>query len=459
MADPGIWSPKSTTVPNGQIKINNLAVPSGKTMKVDWTPLNVTSTNRAIKNLEYKIGDNNTVEFRYPTTANENGCRDGSNQCTTANSIQEVADDRLYVAGLGYTPQTTLLIKDSLQRKLSAQAESIDWKSAPPTNPDAPAEDDPDKPPASVPLESTNEEITKLTESIKSNPQEGTIRNRLANINVIYPENISETNQDTILFRLKEIVGRNFEGTAAKDKNFSFGSKGFSEEFGRVILPIQPSISDDNGVEWGRSTLDPLSAFAGRASLKIATSDQVTQEIANQLKLASTEFKENYSSFGAAINLYLAQEAVGAQGLLSRATGAILNPNLELLFNGPTLRSFNFTFRLSPRSKSEAKKVKDIIYFFKAGMAVRKANVGVFLKAPYVFTIKYCSGPSSQHKSLNKIKECALLGCNVDYAPDATYMTFNDEEKTMTSYQLTLRFSELDPIYNTDYADEHSIGY
>jgi hypothetical protein len=38
-------------------------------------------------------------------------------------------------------------------------------------------------------------------------------------------------------------------------------------------------------------------------------------------------------------------------------------------------------------------------------------------------------------------------------------MTFNDEEKTMTSYQLTLRFSELDPVYNTDYADSHSIGF
>jgi hypothetical protein len=41
-------------------------------------------------------------------------------------------------------------------------------------------------------------------------------------------------------------------------------------------------------------------------------------------------------------------------GLLSRASGAILNPNLELLFNGPQLRPFNFTFRLSPREEKEA---------------------------------------------------------------------------------------------------------
>jgi hypothetical protein len=42
-------------------------------------------------------------------------------------------------------------------------------------------------------------------------------------------------------------------------------------------------------------------------------------------------------------------------------------------------------------------------------------------------------------------------------------MTFNNEETgyPMTSYQMTLRFSELDPIYSSDYASfgEGEIGY
>ena len=32
-------------------------------------------------------------------------------------------------------------------------------------------------------------------------------------------------------------------------------------------------------------------------------------------------------------------------------------------------------------------------------------------------------------------------------------MTFDDDDRTMTSYQMTLRFSELDPIYESDYSD------
>ena len=91
-------------------------------------------------------------------------------------------------------------------------------------------------------------------------------------------------------------------------------------------------------------------------------------------------------------------------------------------------------------------------------MAVKKAASEVFLKAPNVFEIEYQSGEGNTHQSLNRIKTCALLGCDVDYTPDGSYMTFNDEQRTMTSYQLSLRFSELDPIYNTDYAG-HPIGY
>jgi hypothetical protein len=37
--------------------------------------------------------------------------------------------------------------------------------------------------------------------------------------------------------------------------------------------------------------------------------------------------------------------------LLSRTEGAILNPNLELLFEAPTLRPFTFTFKLASRSE------------------------------------------------------------------------------------------------------------
>ena len=51
----------------------------------------------------------------------------------------------------------------------------------------------------------------------------------------------------------------------------------------------------------------------------------------------------------------LAGMASGNQNLITRTTGAILNPNLDLLFQAPTLRPFNFNFSLSPRDPKKQK--------------------------------------------------------------------------------------------------------
>jgi hypothetical protein len=275
--------------------------------------------------------------------------------------------------------------------------------------------------------------------------------------------------QDRIKFSVRELKGRTDINVASANTAFNLGKRDLSDILGFVFLPIQPAINDSNGVDWGGTTLNPIQAYAASASLQAATSPGgITGGAAEALRQAAVAFSTGLQSsgYGKAISLYFAQEAVGAQNLLSRTSGAVLNPNLELLFNGPTLRSFSFTFRLSPRSRLEANAVKQIINFFKKGMAVKKANSEVFLKAPNVFEIEYQAGEGNIHRSLNRIKTCALLGCDVDYAPDGTYMTFNDEKRTMTSYQMTLRFSELDPIYNTDYAiggefkiEEGEIGF
>ena len=47
-----------------------------------------------------------------------------------------------------------------------------------------------------------------------------------------------------------------------------------------------------------------------------------------------------------ALGTYIAAQASGAQNLQQRATGAIMNPNMELLFKDPSLRPFNFTFKI-----------------------------------------------------------------------------------------------------------------
>ena len=44
--------------------------------------------------------------------------------------------------------------------------------------------------------------------------------------------------------------------------------------------------------------------------------------------------------------------------LLARTSGKILNPNTELLFSGPAIRNFTYSFRMTPRNPEETRTIK-----------------------------------------------------------------------------------------------------
>ena len=144
--------------------------------------------------------------------------------------------------------------------------------------------------------------------------------------------------------------------------------------------------------------------------------------------------------------------AAGAGNMLTRTTGAIANPNMELLFGGPSLRTFSFQFQLSPRSKKEAMQAIKIIRFFKQGMAPIRTKSMLFMKSPHTFKLSYRKSANEEQKYLNKFKECALGTFGVNYAPNGNYSTF--EDGVMTAYQISMTFRELNPIYNDDYGDD-----
>ena len=233
-------------------------------------------------------------------------------------------------------------------------------------------------------------------------------------------------------------------------------------EVSSVILPMQPNLSESHSVGWGGDSLDPFRALLANASfgaINAITEDNgskilaALKEVGSDVVTGASQFLADPGtrSFVAA---YFAGQAVGAN-VSGRQTGQVINPNMELLFSGPTLRTFNFNFRMTPRSDTEAEMVKKIIRSFKMNMAVQRSDSNLFLRSPNIFKLKYISGDGSdatqQHPFLNKFKPCAMTSFNVNYTPDGSYMTF--ENKSLTAYDMSLSFSELEPIYQDDYAE------
>ena len=276
-----------------------------------------------------------------------------------------------------------------------------------------------------------------------------------------YPEKMSLASQDHVIFTAFRYSPRDYTNVT-KENTFSSGDRKKTEVMGRCILPIQGGIQDLNTADWTNGSINPLQTLGVKAVINIADKD--VQSTATST-FGQAEFGEVFSTAtDDKMRKYLIQwaagKAVGINNLSSRLTGTIINNNLELLFNGPQLRPFSFTYSLSPRSKEEAKQVKGIIGFFKRAMAVQKQDL--FLKAPHVFEIKY-KAAGEDHNSIGKIKTCALTSLNTQYTPAGTYSTYDDQEKTMTRYEIQLQFTEIDPVYSEDYEEDgygtSKIGY
>lgn len=268
-----------------------------------------------------------------------------------------------------------------------------------------------------------------------------------------YPKDLGR-NQDYIMFTAVEYIppGLGETGTiAGQRQNPKRSSKG------TVTLPIQAQINDSNKADWALGEMNELYRKALDTSFKAVTGKLSTSTFSeNSL---DTDIQKSIEEFTDPSNrnlmlALLAQSVIPNVGNVQGRFGGILNPNVELLFAGPTLRPFSFSFRMSPRGKQEAKDVKSIIKFFKQNMAPKRQDGNLFLKSPNTFLIKY-QGLGEQ--GLNKIKECALIDCSVNYTPQGSYMTYGDG--TMVSYFMSLTFSEIEPVYDVDYKDNHPIGF
>ena len=244
------------------------------------------------------------------------------------------------------------------------------------------------------------------------------------------------------------------------------------ESIGTVVLPIPGGIRDQQNVSWNSETINAVELAAAQLALTMieknvsAGIDLLGAKVQAALETPDTK---------AAVATYLAGQAAGGKDIMARTTGAIMNPNMELLFNGPQMRNFSFSFLLAPRDDKEAKTVISIIRFFKQGMAPIRSKSRLFLKSPHTFRLAYKhrtslnkdefgnivgegqgqKKTSRDHPYLNKFKECALGSLGVDYAPNGNYSTY--EDGVMTAYRLTMNFREMSPIYNDDYKDANPL--
>jgi hypothetical protein len=403
-----------------------------------YLPIAPASSDPVAKKISYAVQNNGKITYQYD---------DGTGNKTQYNSIQQIANDGLK----GYTSASTTIIKGATQARLSQQVTA--YNAANPTTKIDPgrAQTNPATPTnGATPTTTVKDANSFNVASEYAAP--GNFEN------LVYPT----SSRSSISFDYIKFTPLVYGTRAIKDNAVSFSkTRSLVNAGGSVSLAIQSGITDSNGVGWNEQSANPIQLGAAGVSAQLQNGQtDVVERVISALQENSAN-KQVSSSVRSMLQLYFAGQAVNAN-IATKITGAIINPNLELLFNGPQLRPFTFNFKLSPRDQDESKEVKKILRFFKQNMAVRRGVKDLFLKSPNVFNIEYLYKKNTPHGGLNKFKSCALQNFSVDYTPEGSYATFYEDSGngSMVSYNISLTFMELEPIYSDDYpADKSIIGY
>ena len=265
-----------------------------------------------------------------------------------------------------------------------------------------------------------------------------------------------------------------------------------------IQLPIPPSIKDMNSVDFYGGTMSGAAAAAfspvinnllgqrgtDPSDLENATGGNVFQQlrrkagnifnstgkVSNELIREVRDALDN-KGFKRVTSAQAIAQAIGALGVnidvdqaITRSSGAVRNPNLELLFKGPALRNFSFTIRLTPRNTDESKRIRMIVRALKQHSAVKR-NPQLFsgtndigsnflLGTPDVFKLRYIKARTQKDiKGLNKFKTCALNSISVDYTGEVGRFAAYEEDSQPITTVMSLSFTELAPIYDADYAE------
>ena len=320
----------------------------------------------------------------------------------------------------------------------------------------------------------------------------GNLQDELFRRVVKYPEDLSPR-QDCFFIQAYEYkppyadaMGRQANDGAAVGLS---RSSPFKRKLGAGIkLPMPRNLPDQLSTNWQEDSVSTQAISAVQSSNKHYGSSQIANflglgGLANSLRSLSTFGSSVRREAGRADFLanQLSQMAgdmgqdISAEQILARSEGVVANANTELMFSGVKLRSFDFSWVLSPRSESEAHNVRMIIRALKQWSAPRKAaklssghqvgdggvgqagSASYFLGTPNIFRIRYVTAGNKNILGLNKFKPCALTNIILDYA-GAGQGWQSYEGGMPVSITMTLKFNELEPIYNTDYSPNVADG-
>jgi len=286
-----------------------------------------------------------------------------------------------------------------------------------------------------------------------------------------YPGDLADTNADWVRFNFFK-YSPPYSGANATQKNksteyeYQYNSSVNSlskagDGYPDIALYMPEDISAAYQGTWGGRQFGPLApiALAGAGGILgsktmpeiLAAGQQMNNQIGGMMGGALPYIGASTVS-GLMNKLPGFGGGVTANDILSTTRGQILNPNTEVLYQGPELRNFTLTFKMFARSEEETKNIRKICTTFKKAMLPSGTsdneknliNVPKIVKATFMHKDK-------ESEWVSQFKTAGIGSVDINYTPDGSWSTYRTGSPI--AVQLTLQFQELKLIYEDDVKD------
>ena len=254
------------------------------------------------------------------------------------------------------------------------------------------------------------------------------------------------------------------EGIVKFEAQFAYNQTDYTPVGNPIIMYVPEDISTGYRANWEGKNMSTLATDGLRAMAQKGFGNKALGAISTASNFADR--------MGALIGAATLQEAttrltgdtLSYNDIFGGISGAIMNPNTELLYGGPQLRNFTLNFKLYARHAAEANQITAIIKQFNEmmlpsmdtgvvmGFNKEDKNEGIrlgFIGVPKLVQVSYMHG-GKENPHLPRFKMCALTNIDTNYTPDGAYSVRYDGRPV--AHTLSLSFQETKVCFAEDIA-------
>jgi hypothetical protein len=241
---------------------------------------------------------------------------------------------------------------------------------------------------------------------------------------------------------------------------YNQSSSGIGKILNTLLLYMPEDIEGEYGGNWDNQNFSEVArgTLAGFGKAAGGEVGKALGEAFNTAEVAGTNMFTKGTGVANAISTILATTNFGSvtvNDAFSVATGQILNPNTEVLYKGPKMRTFSLSFKMLPRNTKDAETIRNIIQVFKVATLPNFGGGGdenaSFVSLPQLVDVSFMTG-NKENEWVSQYKPAVITNFNVSYTPDGSWATGPDGAPVAT--KIDISFQETKMVYANEVAGD-----